>query len=100
MAKSPISPPVAYPFVVETSGITLLNQEGFGVAGSEINAIRCQGLIFGKCNIASRLLLSCVYFFFLIHTQVAMFLLNEIQESALYNLCKLSIFSLCLVLSM
>ncbi|KAJ3688163.1 hypothetical protein LUZ61_017327 [Rhynchospora tenuis] len=49
VAKSPISPPVAFPFVVESSGITLLNQEGISVAGSEINAIRCQG-----CNVLTQ----------------------------------------------
>jgi hypothetical protein len=64
VAKSPISPPVTFPFVVEMSGITLLNQEGIGVAGSEINVIRCQGLIFAKCCIASRHLLAFVFTFF------------------------------------
>ncbi|KAF8758191.1 hypothetical protein HU200_010633 [Digitaria exilis] len=43
VAKSPMSPAVAFPFVVESSGITLLSDEGIDVTGSEITSIRCQG---------------------------------------------------------
>lgn len=43
MAKSPISPPVMFPFVVNSSGILLLGDDGFEVIGQEISAIRCQG---------------------------------------------------------
>ncbi|KAJ1261370.1 hypothetical protein BS78_09G024700 [Paspalum vaginatum] len=43
VAKSPMSPAVAFPFVVETSGITLLSDEGIDVTGPEITSIRCQG---------------------------------------------------------
>ncbi|CAN6331243.1 unnamed protein product [Urochloa humidicola] len=43
VAKSPMSPAVAFPFVVEPSGITLLSDEGSDVSGPEITSIRCQG---------------------------------------------------------
>ncbi|RCV15270.1 hypothetical protein SETIT_3G044800v2 [Setaria italica] len=43
VAKSPMSPAVAFPFVVESSGITLLSDEGIDVTGPEITSIRCQG---------------------------------------------------------
>ncbi|XP_037483444.1 DNA repair protein RAD51 homolog 2-like isoform X1 [Triticum dicoccoides] len=43
VAKSPMSPAVAFPFIVESSGITLLNDEGIDVSGPEITSIRCQG---------------------------------------------------------
>ncbi|KAJ3676382.1 hypothetical protein LUZ60_003794 [Juncus effusus] len=49
VAKSPISPAVTFPFVIESSGITLLNHVGFRVAGQEINTIRCRG-----CNILAQ----------------------------------------------
>ena len=45
VAKSPMSPAVAFPFIVESSGITLLNDEGTDVSGPEITSIRCQGTI-------------------------------------------------------
>ena len=41
-----MSPAVAFPFVVESSGITLLSDEGIDVTGSEITSIRCQGIIY------------------------------------------------------
>lgn len=40
-----MSPAVAFPFIVESSGITLLNDEGIDVSGPEITSIRCQGTI-------------------------------------------------------
>nr|XP_051226358.1 DNA repair protein RAD51 homolog 2 isoform X2 [Lolium perenne] len=43
VAKSPMSPAVAFPFIVESSGITLLTDEGIDVSGPEITSIRCQG---------------------------------------------------------
>ncbi|PUZ63785.1 hypothetical protein GQ55_3G094800 [Panicum hallii var. hallii] len=43
VAKSPMSPAVAFPFAVESSGITLLSDEGIDVTGPEITSIRCQG---------------------------------------------------------
>lgn len=43
VAKSPMSPAVAFPFIVESSGITLLSDEGIDVSGPEITSIRCQG---------------------------------------------------------
>lgn len=43
VAKSPMSPAVAFPFIVESSGISLLNDDGFKVMGREISTIRCQG---------------------------------------------------------
>ncbi|KAI5002909.1 hypothetical protein ZWY2020_027559 [Hordeum vulgare] len=43
VAKSPMSPAVAFPFIVESSGITLLNDDGIDVSGPEITSIRCQG---------------------------------------------------------
>jgi len=46
MAKSPMSPAVAFPFIVESSGITLLSDEGIDVTGPEITSIRCQGTIY------------------------------------------------------
>ncbi|KAL6865386.1 hypothetical protein ACP4OV_016537 [Aristida adscensionis] len=43
VAKSPMSPAVAFPFTVEPSGIKLLSDEGIDVTGPEITSIRCQG---------------------------------------------------------
>ncbi|OVA18184.1 AAA+ ATPase domain [Macleaya cordata] len=43
VAKSPISPPLAFPFVVTSSGISLLTDDGTEVKGPEINSIHCQG---------------------------------------------------------
>ncbi|XP_008792404.2 DNA repair protein RAD51 homolog 2 [Phoenix dactylifera] len=43
VAKSPMSPARAFPFIVESSGISLLNDDGFKVMGREINTIRFQG---------------------------------------------------------
>ncbi|XP_058110084.1 DNA repair protein RAD51 homolog 2 isoform X3 [Magnolia sinica] len=43
VAKSPCSPPKAFPFVVTSGGISLLSDEGIEVMGPEINTIRCQG---------------------------------------------------------
>ncbi|KAF6134863.1 hypothetical protein GIB67_002264 [Kingdonia uniflora] len=44
VAKSPISPPLAFPFIISSSGIIFLNDDGTEVEGPEINTIRCQGL--------------------------------------------------------
>ena len=41
-----MSPAVAFPFVVESSGITLLSDESIDVTGPEITSIRCQGTIY------------------------------------------------------
>ncbi|XP_008654371.1 DNA repair protein RAD51 homolog 2 isoform X1 [Zea mays] len=43
VAKSPMSPAVAFPFAVESSGITLLSDESIDVTGPDITSIRCQG---------------------------------------------------------
>ncbi|XP_014754791.1 DNA repair protein RAD51 homolog 2 isoform X2 [Brachypodium distachyon] len=43
VAKSPMSPAVEFPFIVESSGITLLSDEGIDVSGPEITSIRLQG---------------------------------------------------------
>ncbi|GJM94438.1 hypothetical protein PR202_ga11080 [Eleusine coracana subsp. coracana] len=40
-----MSPAVAFPFTVESSGITLLSDEGIDVTGPDITSIRCQGVI-------------------------------------------------------
>ncbi|XVF20179.1 hypothetical protein REPUB_Repub11eG0175700 [Reevesia pubescens] len=44
VAKSPISPPLAFPFHITSSGISLLSDEGMELMGPEINSIHCQGL--------------------------------------------------------
>lgn len=46
VAKSPMSPAVAFPFLVESSGITLLSDEGIDVPGPEITSIRSLGTIY------------------------------------------------------
>ncbi|CAD5164948.1 unnamed protein product [Musa acuminata subsp. malaccensis] len=43
VSKSPTSPAVAFPFVVESSGISLLSHDGLEVMGAEICTIHCQG---------------------------------------------------------
>ncbi|CAN1226907.1 DNA repair protein RAD51 homolog 2 [Linum grandiflorum] len=43
VSKSPISPSLAFPFSVESSGILLLDDTGREVSGHEINTIHCQG---------------------------------------------------------
>ncbi|KAJ4831944.1 DNA repair protein RAD51 [Turnera subulata] len=43
VAKSPISPPLAFPFIITSSGISLLQDDGIEVRGEEINTIRQQG---------------------------------------------------------
>ncbi|KAL8233783.1 hypothetical protein R6Q59_019883 [Mikania micrantha] len=43
VAKSPVSPPLAFPFQVTSMGIVLLNDDGVEMAGSQINAIDHQG---------------------------------------------------------
>ncbi|KAJ0021232.1 hypothetical protein Pint_32257 [Pistacia integerrima] len=48
VAKSPISPPLAFPFNITSSGISLLNDDGMELMGPEINSIYCQGLSFGE----------------------------------------------------
>lgn len=44
LAKSPISPPLAFPFKITSSGVVLLDDDGIEMKGSEINTIQCQGL--------------------------------------------------------
>lgn len=43
VAKSPISPPLAFPFTLCSSGISLLSDDGIEMTGQEISMIRCQG---------------------------------------------------------
>ncbi|XP_031286918.1 DNA repair protein RAD51 homolog 2 isoform X1 [Pistacia vera] len=43
VAKSPISPPLAFPFNITSSGISLLNDDGMELMGPEINSIYSQG---------------------------------------------------------
>ncbi|KAK4606262.1 hypothetical protein RGQ29_000497 [Quercus rubra] len=43
VAKSPISPPLAFPFNITSSGILLLSDDGIELTGPDINAIHCQG---------------------------------------------------------
>ncbi|XP_048325289.2 DNA repair protein RAD51 homolog 2 isoform X2 [Ziziphus jujuba] len=43
LAKSPISPPLAFPFTITSSGISLLNDDGQELRGTEISTIHCQG---------------------------------------------------------
>lgn len=45
LAKSPLSPPLAFPFNVTSSGISLLNDDGVEMPGPEIHSISWQGLI-------------------------------------------------------
>ncbi|KAL9322812.1 hypothetical protein ACSQ67_010865 [Phaseolus vulgaris] len=42
LAKSPISPPLAFPFKITSSGVVLLDDDGIEMKGSEINTIQCQ----------------------------------------------------------
>ncbi|XP_042474260.1 DNA repair protein RAD51 homolog 2-like isoform X3 [Zingiber officinale] len=44
ISKSPTSPAIAFPFLVKSSGIALLSDEGLEVTGSEMSTIRCEGL--------------------------------------------------------
>ncbi|KAF3777962.1 DNA repair RAD51-like protein 2 [Nymphaea thermarum] len=39
LAKSPISPPLSFPFIITSAGISLLNDDGMEVSGTEINSI-------------------------------------------------------------
>ncbi|KAK9043294.1 hypothetical protein V6N11_071640 [Hibiscus sabdariffa] len=51
VAKSPISPPLAFPFHITSSGISLLSDDGMELMGPEINAIHCQGLFRSLMNL-------------------------------------------------
>ncbi|XP_047160586.1 DNA repair protein RAD51 homolog 2 isoform X2 [Vigna umbellata] len=42
LAKSPISPPLAFPFKITSSGVILLDDDGIEMKGPEINTIQCQ----------------------------------------------------------
>lgn len=44
LAKSPISPPLAFPFKITSSGMILLDDDGIEMKGPDINTIHCQGL--------------------------------------------------------
>jgi len=44
LAKSPMSPPLAFPFHITSSGIVLLDNDGIEMKGPEISTIHCQGL--------------------------------------------------------
>ncbi|KAJ8551821.1 hypothetical protein K7X08_028264 [Anisodus acutangulus] len=43
LAKSPLSPPLVFPFNITSAGISLLNDDGVEMQGPEIHAISCQG---------------------------------------------------------
>ncbi|KAI3995230.1 hypothetical protein MKX01_032032 [Papaver californicum] len=43
VAKSPISPPLVFPFIITSSGISLISDNGIEVKGPEIHSIHCQG---------------------------------------------------------
>lgn len=43
LAKSPMSPPLAFPFMITSSGISLLSDKGKELSGAAINEIHCQG---------------------------------------------------------
>ncbi|KAF8397619.1 hypothetical protein HHK36_016539 [Tetracentron sinense] len=43
VAKSPISPPLAFPFIITSSGISFLSDDGIEVLGPEIHTIHFQG---------------------------------------------------------
>ncbi|GLT43264.1 hypothetical protein SLA2020_172270 [Shorea laevis] len=43
LAKSPLSPPLAFPFHITSSGISLVNHDGIELTGPEINSIHYQG---------------------------------------------------------
>ncbi|GAB2285137.1 DNA repair protein RAD51 [Dionaea muscipula] len=43
ISKSPISPPLRFPYVISSSGISFLDDEGVEVSGPEIHGIHCQG---------------------------------------------------------
>ncbi|KAL9261870.1 DNA repair protein RAD51 homolog 2-like protein [Drosera capensis] len=44
IAKSPISPPLQFPFAISSSGILLLDDVGEEVSGPKIHGIHCQGV--------------------------------------------------------
>ncbi|XP_009797922.1 DNA repair protein RAD51 homolog 2 isoform X1 [Nicotiana tabacum] len=43
LAKSSLSPPLAFPFNITSSGISLLNDDGVEMPGPDIHTIHCQG---------------------------------------------------------
>ncbi|CAN6471010.1 unnamed protein product [Victoria cruziana] len=43
LAKSPISPPLSFPFIITSAGVSLLNDDGMEVLGTEINSILSEG---------------------------------------------------------
>ncbi|CAN4119021.1 unnamed protein product [Withania somnifera] len=43
LAKSPLSPPLTFPFSITSSGVLLLNDDGVEMPGPEIHSISCQG---------------------------------------------------------
>ncbi|XP_057953838.1 DNA repair protein RAD51 homolog 2 isoform X5 [Malania oleifera] len=43
VAKSPISPPLSFPFIITSSGISLQDDDGIEMIGPEISTIHCQG---------------------------------------------------------
>lgn len=50
VAKSPNSPPLAFPFVVTPTGISLRCDEGIEVIGPHIQTIHCQGMSLWLCD--------------------------------------------------
>ncbi|RDX64422.1 DNA repair protein RAD51-like 2, partial [Mucuna pruriens] len=53
LAKSPVSPPLAFPFMITSSGMVLLDDDGVEMKGPEINAIHCQGLSLSSLAVSS-----------------------------------------------
>ena len=45
VAKSPMSPPLAFPFHITSAGISLLSDEGTELKGPGINNIHARGII-------------------------------------------------------
>ncbi|KAL8150871.1 hypothetical protein V2J09_020679 [Rumex salicifolius] len=43
IAKSPLSPPLQFPYEITSTGISLLKDDGVTLSGPQINSIHCQG---------------------------------------------------------
>lgn len=63
MAKSPISPPLAFPFIVNSSGISLLSDDGIEIMGQEISTIHCLGEYLNNISLLLISQLPMYYFF-------------------------------------
>ncbi|XP_029128614.1 DNA repair protein RAD51 homolog 2 isoform X2 [Cajanus cajan] len=53
LAKSPISPALAFPFKITSSGMVLLDDDGVEMKGPEISTINCQGLSLSSLAVSS-----------------------------------------------